>query len=88
MNACPVQQPGRLAQGEAQLIGPQLAQLAGGAESRNSRQGVPAGQDEHEACGTVADQEIQTVHGLRTDQLMCVIEDDPNGALQLSLAPR
>jgi hypothetical protein len=54
------------------------------AQPRDSRQGISAGQDEHEACGPVADQDIQAVQGLPADELVCVVEDQPNGALQLA----
>jgi hypothetical protein len=79
-----VQQLGRLVHREAHVVDAQLAQRAGGPQSRNGSQGTSAGQDEDDVGGTVADQDIQTVHHLRAAQFVRVIQDQPNGPLQLA----
>ena len=78
------EQGGGLGGGEAQPVGAELAQPAGQAQpGKRQRRVEPAGQDELETGGAVAQQGVQAVQGDRVDELVHVVEDQPDRPGQL-----
>ena len=78
------EQGGRLGGGEAQPVRAKLAQPAGEAQpGQRQRRVEPGGQDELETGGTVAQQGLQAVQGDRVDELVHVVEDQPDRPGQL-----
>ena len=65
--------------GEAQPVGAEFVEPAGEAHpGERQRRVEPAGQDELEAGGAVAQQGVQAVQGDRVEEFVYVVEDQPD----------
>ena len=73
------EQGGGLGGGEAQPVGAEFVEPAGEAQpGQRQRRVEPAGQDELEAGGAVAQQGVQAVQGDRVVEFVDVVEDQPD----------